>query len=288
MRIIITGISGYFGINLAEAFDNDGYDVVGVDRHRQDAPFLESFFHEDIHESKCQWGECNAIVHLAGGSKVIDKPDDWYINEQVSTTQKIRDAYPDTKLVLASSTAVYSIDEHGVPNTPYARAKLASEQLADVVLRFGSICGKNRRGEWFSLVDRMIASALTENAISVWRPRTHRYLIDIDVASVFTVAHTAHIKAGLVDMFQSYADVLDAGRAVKECVFAKTQKRIDTFNVFDDDEDDRNSIHIDQGWDTLLMPRTSAPGAFQSICSFVDTVFTNHYKRDIDDRLSDT
>ena len=51
----------------------------------------------------------DAIIHLAGASKIVDDlPDSHYRTNNVETTKHLREMYPDVPLYLASTTSMYN------------------------------------------------------------------------------------------------------------------------------------------------------------------------------------
>lgn len=161
-RVGVTGASGFVGRAVIARLDEDGWDVVGVDRVA-----VPGVVAADI-RGPGPWqellGTCAAVVHTAAiVSQTAARDTAWAVN--VVGTRRVVDALaPDARLVHFSSAAVYSpvrppsVDE-AYPVRPtgrvYGDTKIAAEQVvlaahaageADaVVLRPGDVYGPGSR-----------------------------------------------------------------------------------------------------------------------------------------------
>jgi len=108
--IVITGASGYIGSVLTSKMTALGYDIDTWDiRQPMETPM------ENV---KC-------VVHLAALVRVgesVKRPLDYYDTNVTGTLNVIR-AFPNAKMVFASTGAAFS------PNSPYGHSKVMAEQI---------------------------------------------------------------------------------------------------------------------------------------------------------------
>ena len=172
MNIIVTGVAGYIGGQVALQLKSAGHTVVGIDRrplqvHQkgQIDSFVQADFDSDIAYKKLLDTQPNAIVHCAGTSLVgpsIANPAEYYINNVTKTLhllEFISNAMPKTRLIFSSSAAVYSepimtpcheVDPRE-PVSPYGESKLMVEMMLEsyhrayeldyVAFRYFNACG---------------------------------------------------------------------------------------------------------------------------------------------------
>jgi UDP-glucose-4-epimerase GalE len=172
MNIIVTGVAGYIGGQVALQLKSAGHTVVGIDRrplqvHQtgQIDSFVQADFDSDIAYKKLLDTQPNAIVHCAGTSLVgpsIANPAEYYINNVTKTLhllEFISNAMPKTRLIFSSSAAVYGepimtpcheVDPRE-PVSPYGESKLMVEMMLEsyhrayeldyVAFRYFNACG---------------------------------------------------------------------------------------------------------------------------------------------------
>ena len=172
MNVIVTGVAGYIGGQIALQLKGAGHTVVGIDRrplqkHQvgQLDNFLQADFDSDIAYKKLLDTQPDAIVHCAGTSLVgpsIKKPSEYYGNN-VSKTMNLLNfivqALPKIRFIFSSSAAVYGEPImppcHEVdptePVSPYGESKLMVEMMLEsyhkaynldyVAFRYFNACG---------------------------------------------------------------------------------------------------------------------------------------------------
>ena len=176
MNVIVTGVSGYIGGQVALQLKGAGHTVVGIDRrplqtHQkgQFDRFVQADFDSDESYRLLLDVQPNAIVHCAGTSLVgpsIKKPGDYY-NNNVAKTMHLIDfliqALPRTRFIFSSSAAVYGepimtpcheVDPRE-PVSPYGESKLMVEMMLEsyhraygldyVAFRYFNACGADFR-----------------------------------------------------------------------------------------------------------------------------------------------
>jgi nucleoside-diphosphate-sugar epimerase len=196
-RCLITGATGVIGPSVVKAFQDAGYAVRVFARKPVenlefvvgdlvDAPLTEATRDVDV------------VVHLAA---LLHENAGDYERVNVEGTRRLLDAAIASgvrRFVFASSIAVYGpgkgemIDETTppAPDTPYARSKLAAEQIVlkspiGVVLRLAAVYGPRLKGNYRSL----ISAVRRGQYFPVGRERNRRTLIhEFDVGRAFVLA----------------------------------------------------------------------------------------------------
>ncbi len=178
MRYVVTGAAGFIGSHLAEALEDAGHDVLGVDaytdyyersRKERNARGLE-VVEADLADAPLEplLAGADGIFHLAGQPGVRASWGDGfqlYLDRNVRATQRLFEAAADlgTRVVFASSSSVYGDaeryptpeDVEPRPIAPYGITKLACEHLGAaiakargldaVLLRYFTVYGPRQR-----------------------------------------------------------------------------------------------------------------------------------------------
>jgi UDP-glucose 4-epimerase len=175
--IVVTGVAGYIGGQVALQLKDAGHTVVGIDRRplqNHQKGLLDSFvladFDSDTAFKKLLTVRPDAIVHCAGSSLVgpsIKNPSEYYFNNVAKTLQLIsliRQAMPQTRFIFSSSAATYGepvmvpCDEvdPAEPVSPYGQSKLMIDMMLEsyrraygldyVSFRYFNACGADPRG----------------------------------------------------------------------------------------------------------------------------------------------
>jgi len=175
--VIVTGVSGYIGGQVALQLQDAGHTVLGIDCRQLplhlldvcDKFLLQDFASDDAHRFILAYRP-DAIVHCAGTSLVgpsMLNPSEYYNNNAVKTL-KLLDlvckAMPQTRFIFSSSAAVYGepiltpceeIDPAS-PISPYGESKLMIEMMLQsyhkaygldfVAFRYFNACGADPQG----------------------------------------------------------------------------------------------------------------------------------------------
>ena len=137
MKVLITGVAGFIGANLAERLIDRGYSVVGIDDLSQgiigNVPRSVDFHQADILEANIEryFEGVDVVFHLAAKNDIgaCEKDPDETRRVNVDGTHNVVQAcFNVRKIVIASSSAVY--EQHDIlPSTekmhPYARSAYA-------------------------------------------------------------------------------------------------------------------------------------------------------------------
>lgn len=249
--VLITGGIGFIGTELASKFRKSNWEVVTLDSRGKPSDnhiVVDLMSHTEAKAVTQKWREFDAVVHLAGASRIRgDMSEEEYHRRNVKLTQYVRRLWRSAKLILASSTSVY--DEFGniSPNTPYAQSKLDAEKYADIVLRFASVAGQNERGEYFSVIDRMIQSAIKDKIIRVWRPSTWRPIIALRTLCAEILIAANQKDSGEYAIYDTCDTIGNYAFAVKDGIRHYTGKYVDV-KVLEESEltvaDETNPIPI--------------------------------------------
>ena len=118
--IVVTGVAGYIGGQVALQLKDAGHTVIGIDRRplqKHQKGLLDNFvladFDSDTAFKKLLNVRPDAIVHCAGSSLVgpsIKNPSDYYFNNVAKTLELITfitRAMPKTRIIFSSSAATY-------------------------------------------------------------------------------------------------------------------------------------------------------------------------------------
>jgi UDP-glucose 4-epimerase len=206
MKILITGVAGFIGSNLAQALLDKGHTVVGIDNLSQGdllnmASFADcsafSFYQTDIRDEKgveTAASGCDVIVHLAAYKipRYSDALDTLLINSQGTNSVLKAAALVKAKVVAASTSDVYGknpkipfseesdlvIGKPEIKRWAYAISKMFEEQLLfayherygiDVIpLRFFGGYGPNQNLTWWGGPQSVfINSALDDQEIPI-------------------------------------------------------------------------------------------------------------------------
>jgi UDP-glucuronate 4-epimerase len=198
-RVVITGVAGFIGSQLAEATLACGAEVVGVDWAPRDSPVPSAnlarlvasdafrLIEADVCDPVAMAGAtagATHLVHLAGIPGVRGHgPHYWKVNHDgtvVALEAAVRSGVE--RAVVASSSSVYGVSRHPLgeesvqtPRSDYASSKAAAERAAAricqgrcelVVLRYFTVFGPRQRREM--LCSRLLHSALSGTPVDIY------------------------------------------------------------------------------------------------------------------------
>jgi nucleoside-diphosphate-sugar epimerase len=216
MAILITGITGFIGSNLAKALTSKGYDVYGLIRHTSKvsmktlASVMDSihFVEGDLasyHSVRAAVASSSpeAVVHLGALTPVRYSFEDPFPYSKINfegtmnVVHSILEDSPNTHLVAASTAEVYGWQKHEPireeaplnPSSPYAVSKVAADKyiqmamkvygLRATILRCNNTYGRiDERG---FLTEYVIDSMLRNDTVHIGVPdhvRDYMYVTD--------------------------------------------------------------------------------------------------------------
>ena len=149
MKILITGVAGFIGSNLADLLIKNNFDVIGIDNLSygvfEQIPKGVDFHEEDIRDKKIHnlFSEVEYVFHLAAKNSIIDcennpiETSDININGTINVfNAALKNNVK--KVIYAESSAVYegsknlpSKESDASPNSVYAESKMATNRIAN-------------------------------------------------------------------------------------------------------------------------------------------------------------
>jgi len=215
VSVLVTGISGFIGSNLARRLVEEGYDVYGMVRHVSRSSFrvLEPVL-DKIRFVEGELGEFHsvrsvisstspkAVLHLGALTPVRYSFEDPFpyarINFEgtMNVAHAILEASPKTRLIAASTAEVYGWQPHQPlsedaklnPSSPYAVSKMAMDyylqmamkvyQLKATVLRCNNTYG--RQGEKGFLAEYIVDAMLAGDPVYIGAPDHVRDYMFVD------------------------------------------------------------------------------------------------------------
>ena len=187
MRYIVTGAAGFIGSHLAEALQERGHDVVGIDsfndyydpRLKEENARGLDVSRADLAVDELDFSGCDGVFHLAGqpGVRSFGEVFPLYVDRNLRASQRVFEAAAaaGARVVFTSSSSIYGDaatyptpeDTQPLPISPYGITKLGCEHLArayarsfglDVVtLRYFTVYGPRQRPD---MAMRRIVDAL--------------------------------------------------------------------------------------------------------------------------------
>jgi len=166
-KIVITGVSGFIGFNLARYLGTD-YEIIGIDKEPWKDSACYKFYQQDINDPLPNIKDVYAVIHLAAKAGVRESQDNFeqYVKDNILGTKNLLDKCKDWKpklILLASSSSVYGDSKepsHEIdklhPKSLYAASKVAMEEIGSsysesildcpiTSLRFFTVYGPNQR-----------------------------------------------------------------------------------------------------------------------------------------------
>jgi nucleoside-diphosphate-sugar epimerase len=191
MKILLTGHMGFIGSYLynflcsEKCIDNGAlgfkHQVIGLDlKNHQDLTFCDLNYDVDV------------VIHLAGLAQVREslKNPTAYWDVNVLASKRLFDAFPNTRIIYASSSSAYEPEKN-----PYAFSKFALDKIApahSLGLRFTTVWCEGGR-------DGMFMTKLFNNDIKYVTEHTRDFIHVDDVVSAIDLLMTKNIT-GVIDV----------------------------------------------------------------------------------------
>jgi len=149
LKILITGVAGFIGSNLADLLIKNNFDVVGIDNLSygvsEQIPKGVVFHQEDIRDKKIHnlFSDVEYVFHLAAKNSIIDCENDPIETSDINVNGTINVFNAALKknvkkVIYAESSAVYegsknlpSKESDVSPNSVYAKSKMATNRIAN-------------------------------------------------------------------------------------------------------------------------------------------------------------
>jgi nucleoside-diphosphate-sugar epimerase len=256
MNVVITGGSGFLGINLTRFLLNKGHAITCVDINEFDYADCKdkiTFVKADIRDKAAMVRACagaDIVVHTAAALPLYSK-EDIYSTDIVGSRNVVEAAYEvgAKRLIHISSTAVYGIpDHHPLVETdkligvgPYGEAKIKAEQVC-AEYRARGLCVPIIRPKSFIGPERLGVFAM-----------------------LYDWAHTGHNfpVLGSGNNLYQYLDVEDLCQAIYLCVTLPDAVVNDTFNigakVFGTVRQDFQAVLDKAGYGKRIIPVPAGP-----------------------------
>ena len=219
MRHLVTGAAGFIGSHLAEALQNAGHEVVGIDSFtdyydprvkERNARGLD-VRRLDLATDELDFVGFDGVFHLAGqpGVRSFGEVFPLYVRQNVLASQRVFEAAgaAGTRVVFASSSSVYGEAERYPtaedvpprPLSPYGITKLTCEHLARahgrgfgldaVVLRYFNAYGPRQRPDM--AFPRIVEALATGKPFTLYgdgeQSRSFTYVADVVEATMLAM-----------------------------------------------------------------------------------------------------
>lgn len=221
-RFVVTGGSGFLGINLIRKLLAEGHNVLSIDRLPFDYPEKEQIEHtqldiRDLRTDNVNLRQDDIVVHAAAALPLNKKEEIFSVD--VGGTRKVIELAQKAgvrRFIHISSTAVYGVPDHH-PLTE-------DDQLI----------GVGAYGQAKIEAEEVVAGFRKEMTVSILRPKS---FIGPERLGVFALlydwASTGHNFPipGKGDNRYQYLDVDDLCDAILLCAFAKDEQANDVYNI---------------------------------------------------------
>lgn len=153
-KVLITGVAGFIGSNLADRLLNEGYEVIGIDDLssgiKEQIPEAVKFHQVDIRSKDIYkiFEGADTVFHFAAKSSIADCQHDPVGTSDVNVTgtvnvflaaskAKVRKViYAQTSAIYEGSNRLPTPEEDEHPHSFYAISKLATKYFAEGFMRF--------------------------------------------------------------------------------------------------------------------------------------------------------
>ncbi len=157
MKVLVTGVAGFIGSNLATRLLEEGYEVVGLDNLsyglEENIPEGIEFYPLDIRDKTIypHFEDVHAVFHLAAKNCIADCQEDPVETADINVkgTINVFEAAKNTqieKVIYAESSALYegatsypTPESEEAPESFYAASKMASKYFVEAYHRFAKI-----------------------------------------------------------------------------------------------------------------------------------------------------
>jgi len=157
MKVLITGVAGFIGSNLADYLLKKGHEIIGIDNLsyglKEQVPLNVKFHEIDILDERINdlFSDVDVVFHLAAKNCISDCQLDPLETAKINVlgTVNVFEASKKAKIkkiIYAESSAVYegatsfpSLEKDEAPQSFYAISKMATKLFADTYSRFSKM-----------------------------------------------------------------------------------------------------------------------------------------------------
>ena len=263
MKVLITGIYGFLGSNLANELCSN-HDVFGLYNTSKNKIINDSITTFAALEEISFSPDAIVMCHAAINSGTIVLSDDELKKTNVLFTKKILDYFPNVRVIYISSVSVFGntlnrLTELSVPNPEnnYSKSKLEAEKLvltnkSNNVIRLSSLYGIGMKEN--TLIPNYCNQAIKNNKIEVWgngsRKQNYIHIEDAIDLIVRVIQHKKNINFPILGVDKNeYSNT-----HIAEIIASKTNSKIEyvgsdnSFSYFYDNKLTQEELN----WDTKI------------------------------------
>ena len=147
MKVLVTGATGYIGSHTCKVLYDAGHEVHGLDINNNQnniSKYITKYIDSNVNYITLL-DKYDAVVHLAGLISVEESTKDpfSYYNTNLNGTVNILNNIKDSHIIFASTAGAFD------PQSPYARSKIAAEEIIRqfsknyTIFRFFNVAGSD-------------------------------------------------------------------------------------------------------------------------------------------------
>lgn len=229
MNILITGIFGFLGSNLAKKL-SEKHSLTGLYNTKKNVVFDKSIVCHNNLESIDTIPDLIIMCHAAvsSGSTTIDKTKLFETN--VDFTKQIVEKFPEVKIIYISSVSVFDTKEEIIfenaatnPKSDYAISKLSGEKEVNrnsdsIIIRFSSLYGNGMKEN--TLIPNYCNQAMNLKSVEVWGDgsRLQNYIHIDDAVKLIekTIDYNAKIDFPILGVSSKEFSNLEVAKIISE------------------------------------------------------------------------
>lgn len=233
-KVLVTGVAGFIGSNLADRLLAEGYDVIGIDNlstgKKENIPDGVQFIEGDIREGHEKTMEgVDTVFHLAALPRIQPSITNPITSNQVNVDGTLRVLFSAYKagvkrVVYSASSSVYGDNKLPLkesmtpkPKTPYSLQKLIGEQYCElfsselynldtVCLRYFNVYGERQadEGAYATVIGIFLKQRANGYPLTIVgtgkRTRDFTYVGDVVDANIKAMNHKGKLKGAVMNI----------------------------------------------------------------------------------------